>query len=115
MTEQDINLVQLLAHAYMQNARAPKAVVLLLAVDAMMPGQRRVLCALALAQVRSGDPKAALATLDRIAMGGGLDAPFYLLRARALAACERRIEAAAAMSLCLAMRAHQANAVEALT
>jgi len=105
MSDQEKNLVQLLAYAFLQNARPDKAAALLAALDAVTPGQRQVMRALALAQVRSGQPGQALDTLDRVAISGGIDAAFHLLRARALAACERRIEAGAAMAACLAARA----------
>ena len=104
VSEQEKNVVQLLAYAYLQNARPEKAAVLLAALDAVAPGQRKVLRTLALAQVRCGQPQLALDTLDRVAIAGGIDAAFHLLRARALAACERRIEAGAAMAAFQAMR-----------
>jgi Flp pilus assembly protein TadD len=104
MSEQEKNIVQLLAFAYLQNARPEKAAVLLAALDAVAPGQRKVLRALALAQLRCGQPQSALDTLERVALCGGIDAAFHLLRARALIACERRLEAAAAVASCLAMR-----------
>jgi Flp pilus assembly protein TadD len=102
--ERDVHLVQLLAYAYLQQARPEKAAVLLDALDAVAPGQRKVLRALALAQLRSGEPERALETLRRVALGGGADAAFHLLRARALAACGRRIEAGTEMAACLAAR-----------
>lgn len=102
--DQEKDVLQLLAYAYLRNARPEKAALLLAALDAVAPGQRKALRALALAQLRSGSPQQALDTLDRVAMGGGNDAAFHLLRARALAACDRRIEASAAMAACLAIR-----------
>jgi len=107
MTEQEKILVQLLAWAYLQSARPEKAAVLLAALDVVAPGQRKVLRALALAQVRCGEPQLALDTLRRVALAGGMDAAFHLLQARALVACERRLEAAAAVASCLAMRRAQ--------
>lgn len=104
MGEQQVNLVQLLAWAYLRNARPDSAATLLTALDVAAPGRRKVLRALALAQVRTGEPRAALDTLDRAAAAGSVDAAWHLLRARALAACERRIEAGASMAACLSMR-----------
>jgi predicted Zn-dependent protease len=101
MTEEDIQLVQLLAHAYLQHARPGKAVALLAALDALAPGRPDLLRALALAQLRSGQAPSALETLQRMAAGES-DAPFHLLRARALLACKRPIEGRAAMAACLA-------------
>jgi hypothetical protein len=104
LTDQETHLVQLLAYAYLRSARPQKAEVLLSALDAVAPGRQKVLRTLALAQLRSGSPAFALQTLERVAHAGGADAAFHLLRARALVACGRRIEAAAAMSRCLAQR-----------
>jgi predicted Zn-dependent protease len=104
MDEQEKNLVMLLAWAYLQNARPQKAATLLAALDVMAPGQRQVLRTLALALVRSDEPQRALDTLERMAVTGPADAAYHLLRARALSACERRIEAGAAMAACLDAR-----------
>src|SRR5262249_15406082 len=64
MSEQERNLVQLLAYAYLQSARPDKAAALLCALDAVAPGQRKVLRTLALAQVRCGQAQSALDTLE---------------------------------------------------
>ena len=96
--------MNLLAYAYLQLDRTARAAVLLAAIDAVLPGHRKVLRTLALAQLRCGNPQLALDTLDRVAIAGGIDAAFHLLRARALSACERPIEAATSMAACLAMR-----------
>jgi predicted Zn-dependent protease len=104
MTDQERTFLELLGFVYLQNARPDKAAVVLAALDALQPGQPKVLCALALAQVRSAKPKRALETLDRLAMAGGIDAAFHLLRAQALGALERREEAAAAMQTYVQMR-----------
>ncbi len=104
MTRTESDFMQLLAYVYLQNARPDKAAVLLGALDAVAPGQARTLRALALAQVRSAKPQHALETLDRLAMSGGIDAAFHLLRAQALGLLARRTEAAAAMRTYLVMR-----------
>lgn len=104
MDEQQKNLVQLLAWAWLRHARPEKAATLLAALDVAAPGQRAVLRALALALVRSNEPQRALDVLDRMAVAGGRDAAWHLLRARALAACDRRDEAGLAMAACLRAR-----------
>ena len=96
--------MRLLAYVYLQNARPDKAAVLLSALDMLAPGQPKVLTALALAQIRSEKAQRALETLDRLAMAGGIDAAFHLLRAQALGTLSRREEAAAAMQTYLQMR-----------
>ncbi len=112
MDEQEKNLVMLLAWAWLQNARPQKAATLLAALDVVAPGQRQVLRTLALALVRSDEPQRALDTLDRMAVTGPADAAWHLLRARALAACERREEAGAAMAACLRARQMALRQVE---
>lgn len=98
------DFLQLLGFVYLQNARPDKAAVVLAALDAMEPGQPRVLLALALAQIRSNKPVRALQALDQLAMAGGADAAFHLLRAQALGAADRGDEAAIAMATYLQLR-----------
>lgn len=104
MTDEQVSFVELLAYVFLQNARPDKAAALLAALDALMPGRRKALCALALAQIRSAKPRLALETLDRLALAGGIDAAFHLLRAQALGLLARREEASAAMQTYLQMR-----------
>lgn len=113
MTEQETDFIQLLAFVFLQNARPEKAAVLLSALDLLMPGQRRALRALALAQVRSARPQQALETLERLAMAGGIDASLHLLRAQALSLLARQAEASAAMQTYLHMRKSARAPVEA--
>lgn len=104
MTEEQQTALALLAHVYLQNARPDKAAVLLAALDVLAPGQQRVLRALALAQVRSDKPNRALDTLDRLALAGGTNAAFHLLRAQALTALQRAEEAQNAMKTYIDLR-----------
>lgn len=104
MASSEKEFLQLLGYVYLQNARPDKAAVLLAALDAIEPGQSRVLLALALAQIRSNKPLRALETLDRLAMAGGAGSAFHLLRAQALGAAERGDEAGVAMATYLQLR-----------
>ena len=104
MTEQEQTFAALMGYVFLQNARPDKAAVVLAALDILAPGQPRTLRALALAQVRSGKYAPALQTLERLAMAGGVDAAFHLLRAQALQALERTQEAAAAMQAYVTLR-----------
>ncbi|HSV44213.1 MAG TPA: hypothetical protein VLJ58_00360 [Ramlibacter sp.] len=113
MTDQESTFLELLGFVYLQNARPDKAAVVLAALDTLRPGRAKVLCALALAQVRSGKSQRALETLDRLAMAGGIDAAFHLLRAQALGALERREESAVAMQTYVQMRAQAAPSATA--
>ena len=104
MPDDKQTFLSLLAYVYLQNARPEKAATLLAALDVLAPTQARVLTALALAQLRSGKAEAALQTLDRLALAGGVGAPFHLLRAQALGSLGRAPEAAAAMQAYTGLR-----------
>lgn len=107
MTEDEQSLLALLGHVYLQNSRPDKAAVVLAALDVLAPGQHRVLKALALAQLRSEKPNRALDTLDRLALAGGVDAAFHLLRAQALTALGRAEEAQHAMKTYIDLRSRE--------
>lgn len=100
-----IELLDLLAYVYLENNRPEKAVVLLNALSALGQSDSRSLTLLALALLRSGKPQTALSTLERVAMAGGVNAVFHLVRAQALFALERTEEAGAAMQAYVALRA----------
>ena len=97
-------LLSLLAYVYLENNRPEKTAVVLNALRTLGQADARQLATLALAQLRAGKPDAALSTLDQLAMQGGVDAPFHLIRSLALLALERRDEAAAAMRAYVALR-----------
>jgi len=100
-----VELLGLLSYIYLENNRPEKAAVLLAALETLGHADARRRVSLALAQLRSGKPESALATLERAAMRGDVDAPFHLVRAQVLLALGRRDEAAAAMRAYVAMRA----------
>ncbi len=97
-------LLSLLAYVYLENNRPEKSAVLLNALRTLGLADNRQVATLALAQLRAGKSEAALATLDLLAMQGGIDASFHLIRSQALLALERRDEAAAAMRAYVALR-----------
>lgn len=97
-------LLSLLAYVYLENNRPEKSAVLLNALRTLGLADNRQLATLALAQLRAGKSEAALATLDLLAMQGGVGASFHLIRSQALLALERRDEAAAAMRAYVALR-----------
>lgn len=100
-----LELLDLLAYVYLENNRPEKAVILLNALSALGQSDARSLALLALALLRSGKPGAALDALERVAMSGGVNAVFHLVRAQALFALERTEEAEAAMQAYVALRA----------
>jgi len=102
-------MMALLAYFYLQNGRPEKAGALLQALEVLDPGQPRVLGSLVLAQLRSGDAKHALETLDRLAMHGDIDAAFYLMRTLALTSLHRDDEAREAMAHYINLRHHSVN------
>lgn len=110
MLDTEKSFLSLLGYVFLQNARPDKASVVLAALDTLEPGQPKVLVALALAQLRSGKPERSLETLDRLAMAGGVDAAFHLLRAQALSAAGHGEEAGVAMRTYLQMRETQRTA-----
>jgi predicted Zn-dependent protease len=112
MTDDEQTLLNLLGYIYLESAQPDKAAVVLAALDTLAPAQPAVLRALVLALLRSDKASRALTMLDELAMAGGVDAAFHLLRAQALAALERPEEAAAAMQNYLHMR-QQADALSA--
>lgn len=103
MTNRETTLMAVLSYSLLQNARPEKAMTLLEALDVLDPGKPATLRALAVAQVRSGKADKALRTLDKLAMAGGMDRSFHLVRAQALAAAARPIEASVAMKTWLQM------------
>jgi hypothetical protein len=104
VNEPERNTVHLLAYTYLRHAQYGNAITLLEALDLVSPGKPAVLRTLALAQERGGHPRMALDTLDRLAVAGGTDEIFHLLRARAFLGCGRRIEAAACMGAWAALK-----------
>ncbi len=107
MDKDERSLLLVLAHVLLQNARPEKAAILLVALDVMEPDQPAVLRSLAVSLLRSGKADRALETLDRLAIAGGVDAVFHLLRAQALGALDRSSEAQVAMGAFLALRQDQ--------
>ena len=86
MDTREFNVLHLLAHTYLVNARPAKAAAVLAALDALQPGCERVLAGLALAQLRCGDALQALQTLERLRARGDGGMPVELMRQRALRA-----------------------------
>ena len=104
MSQDEQDLVALLAHFYLQNGRPAKAENLLTALDIMVPDIPATLAALAFAQIRANHEELALETLDRLAMLGEIDTRFHLMRMQALSALNRTEEAEVAKANYLAMR-----------
>ncbi len=103
MKSPETTLLAVLSYSLLQNARPEKAMTLLEALNVLEPDHPGTLRALAVAQVRSGKADKALRTLDKLAMAGGMDRAFHLLRAQALGAAGRPIEASVAMKTWLQM------------
>lgn len=71
--------------------------VLYAALREAQPDSLPVLRGLAVASLRAGQPKRALAALDSLALLGAVDASFHLTRANALEALGKADEAQAAI------------------
>lgn len=104
MRSEERQALSLLAHLLMQNGLAAKAVALLEGLDVVQPGHPPTLRALAVAQLRSSQPTAALQTLDRLALLGDTLPVLGLLRAQGLLAAGRQAEAHVEMAQFLAQR-----------
>jgi predicted Zn-dependent protease len=115
VTQDEQELIGLLAYFYLQNGRAEKAEILLTALDILVPNQTWTLSTLAYAQIRANHPDLSLKTLDRLAMIGRMDAFFHLMRMQALTAQNRPEEAEQARQIYLSLRSGTAelSAIEA--
>ena len=97
MSPQEASALHVLAYVLMHNGQPEKAASLLVAVDALRPGDPRTLLALATAHLRGGAAAQALHPLDRLARDASAPPTANLLRAQALSLLERPAEARAAM------------------
>ena len=89
--------LHVLAHAHRLQGDPARAALLLGALDHLRPNEPAVLRALAASELADGNPEAAMAALDRLALRGAVDAAFHLLRAQTLVALARPDEARLAM------------------
>jgi type III secretion protein Y len=86
----------LLAWFYLQHGEPEKALILLRAGARLAPDDRQILKSLAFAELAAGDAGGALASVERYQRAGGEAgpaSPIQLIRARALLALGRGIEA----------------------
>lgn len=86
-----------LAFLFLAHDRAERAVALFVLLAHNAAADDPIRGALALAQLRSGKPKAAFTTLSAIPIALQVQAPYQLLRAQILGALGRHEEAARAM------------------
>lgn len=113
--DQGLEFMDLLAYIYLQHGLPDKAAVLLCARDLIAPDDTRTLLTLALAWVRAAKPGKALQVLDRLAILGAMNAEFHLIRAQAMHALERHVEAAGAMRAYVAMLRSPASPATSLS
>jgi predicted Zn-dependent protease len=100
-------LIQL-AHFFLRQGDAERAMVLYAALREAQRQSSSVLRGLAISSLRAGQPKRALSALDALALMGAVDAGFHLTRANVLTALDRQDEAQAAMQAWLASTAKAA-------
>jgi predicted Zn-dependent protease len=108
MNPQALTVLHVLAYGFLHHAQADKAVALLEALDALRPGDPRILLTLATAHLRSGAANRALQVLGQVSSGESTPATTELLRAQALAMLGQHAEARAAMETFL--KRHPARA-----
>jgi predicted Zn-dependent protease len=89
---------------FLLNGYPARAATLFAALAHLDPGQPVHQRALALAYARAGQADKALAVLERLTLGGAVDAGLHALRAQVLGALGRQDEAAAAMQAFMALR-----------
>ncbi len=104
MSPLEVTALEVLAHVFLQNAQADKAVAILQALDTLRPADSRALLALATAHLRSGAPLRAIAVLDRIDSLAAPPPEAHLLRAQALRALDRHGDALESMRRFIALR-----------
>jgi predicted Zn-dependent protease len=97
MTDHERQAVAMLAHLLLVHEQPARAATLLEALDALQPLESATLRALAVAQVRAGQPERALQALDQLAVAGPVDAWCHLLRSQALHALGRHVPAEQAL------------------
>lgn len=97
LADEQCDLLKVLAHTYLQQNLADKAVVLLQAVYSAYPADVSVRTMLAFAYVRCGRPYEAMLLLDWQSADGKLASEIHLLRSQAYSQMGRMADAAAAM------------------
>jgi predicted Zn-dependent protease len=94
----------LLGGFFLQQGQAERALTVFAGLEALEPDVMSHARLVAVAALAAGRPERALIALDRIALGGQIDAVFHLARADALSAVGRATEASAAMRAWLSLR-----------
>lgn len=94
----------LLGGFFLQQGQAERALTVFAGLEALEPSVVSHARMVAVAALAAGRPERALIALDRIALGGQIDAVFHLARAEALSALGRASEASASMRAWLSLR-----------
>jgi hypothetical protein len=96
-TAKATDVMKMLAYLFMQQGMPERAIPLYAALNAHEPGRLNHLRAMAVAYSRTGRHEQTLEALDQLAMAGGVDMRFHLLRAQTLGQLGRADEASASM------------------
>lgn len=102
--DQPLGVLRILAYFYLQNNLPAKAAILLAALEHIGHMTARSYAMLALAHLRNGNVKLALATLERMAAAGHSGRAYHLIHAQTLVAANRQEEARQSMQRYLALR-----------
>jgi len=105
LPDEQHDLLQLLAHAYLKFGKPQQASILLQAISALRPDDPGIAKALAYALLRSGNPEEALSLLERLREHGDHGALTYLLHGQALFLAGRADEAGRSMRMFVKVRA----------
>ena len=104
MQPEQTKVLSLLAYFFYTQGYYARAVSIYSALDLLDSQDASHLRGLAVCYAAADRHELALAALDRLAMRGVLDAPFYLLRSQVLSSLSRPEEAASAMAAYTDMR-----------
>ena len=97
LSNEQRDLLKVLAHTYLQYGLAEKAAILLHAIYAVDPSDHQVVKSLAYAYVRSDRPHEAMLLLDSLLEAGNSAKEVFLLRSMAYTGMGRRADAARSM------------------
>ena len=104
LTDAERDALALLGGFFLQQGQAERALTVFAGLESLEPSVVSHSRLVVVAALAAGRPERALIALDRIALGGQIDAVFHLARAEALSALGRNTEASASMRAWLSFR-----------
>jgi Flp pilus assembly protein TadD len=105
LASDSLDVMRLLGHVFLLHGRPDQALVMLRALCALAPDDRRAMRSLALAAIRAGQAGEAARVIDKLRDSGDPSPVLHLLHGQALAATGRHADAERAFSQFAAARA----------